>query len=695
MGIRLSGLASGMDTESIVNALMEAKKVKKTKIENKKTKLEWKQTIWSGLNTKLYDFYKDYAGKIRFQGNFQTKKATSSDATKVTAKASNGAAKGTYSIKVNQLASAQYVTGAKLSKYTTTDAEGNPVTKSVSSATKLADLGFVTDGSSQIQIAAGGKTISLNVDEDTTVSDFVTTLQNLSLNASFDEKQGRFFISSQGIGKNNQFTITSHTLSATQNDAQTALKDAVGYDTLSDARKNIVLGVMNDLQNSTATDKNITAANNLQAIVDKSATETATKYYTEQKKAELTAKYLGDDGNTLTVEGRKALQDAGKDKNEYTDDDRVKVLEKLIASDASKYAASEDGQNAIKQAVENGLQDVDGNTLIQSKVDRDIAVQNAVDAYANAVAGGVAEDTADASALKLLGLGNIDGSAVPETSAGNSMVVVAAADSEVQYNGATLTSSSTTLEINGLTLNLTGVTQDAITVTVSDDKSAVYDSIKEFINQYNSILSEMNKYYHASSAKDYDVLTDEQKEAMSDDEVEKWENKIKDSLLRRDNTLGGIIETMRSTMTGTRIKASNGKNYSLANLGITTGTDYKEYGLLHIKGDEDDTEYADSANTLENLLNEDPDVVAEVLSGIASKLYNNLGKKMQTTTMSSALTFYNDKEMNSQLSEYKKEISSWEDRLADMEDRYYKQFSAMEKAMSKLNSQQNMFSNYL
>ncbi len=63
MAIRMSGMISGLDTESIVKSLMETQQAKKTKIESKKQKLEWKQEIWSGLNTKMYSFYKDYAGK--------------------------------------------------------------------------------------------------------------------------------------------------------------------------------------------------------------------------------------------------------------------------------------------------------------------------------------------------------------------------------------------------------------------------------------------------------------------------------------------------------------------------------------------------------------------------------------------------------------------------------------------------------
>lgn len=43
MPIRMTGLSSGMDTESIIAALMSAQRTKQTKVENKRTKLEWKR----------------------------------------------------------------------------------------------------------------------------------------------------------------------------------------------------------------------------------------------------------------------------------------------------------------------------------------------------------------------------------------------------------------------------------------------------------------------------------------------------------------------------------------------------------------------------------------------------------------------------------------------------------------------------
>ena len=160
--------------------------------------------------------------------------------------------------------------------------------------------------------------------------------------------------------------------------------------------------------------------------------------------------------------------------------------------------------------------------------------------YAQAMKDGT--EQSKESALKLLGMDDIDGSAVKESADGTGMVVIEAADSIVQVNGATLTSSNTTLDVNGLSLNLVSASDREVKVTVSNDSTAVYDAIKDFVEQYNSALSEMNKYYYADSSRGYDPLTDDQKEAMSDEEVEKWETKIKDSLLRRDSTLSGILE---------------------------------------------------------------------------------------------------------------------------------------------------------
>lgn len=702
MPLRMTGMTSGLDTDSIVSALMEAQTTKKTKVENKKTKLEWTQNIWTGLNKKLYSFYTDSAGKMRFQSSYQTKKAASSDASILTATAQSSASSGSYTVKVNQLAAAQYVTSAKVSAKST-DASGKVTESKVTSDTKLSALGFDTEGDTTIEITAGEKTINLNVDETTTVRDFVNALKDAGLNASFDEKQGRFFISAKESGADGKFTITSKTMTGEQVAAQNKLMDSVDYSNLSSGDQDTVKKILSDLKNAQDTSAAADAEKSLQDISDRTAKEKATEYYKNKLTDDMLSKYKyetdGTDGNGDAHKAgdidyskvKQALQEAGLDNNVYTESDRLIVLkQKIIEPAVTEKLASEEYTGKIDNAVTSGL----GDAGIEKQSERYATISLAVNGYAQAMKDGT--EQSKESALKLLGMDDIDGSAVKESADGTGMVVIEAADSIVQVNGATLTSSNTTLDVNGLSLNLVSASDREVKVTVSNDSAAVYDAIKDFVEQYNSALSEMNKYYYADSSRGYDPLTDDQKEAMSDEEVEKWETKIKDSLLRRDSTLSGILETFRTSLTGITVKASDGKTYSLANLGITTGKDYKEYGLLHIKGDEDDTDYADSENTLQSMINSDPDIVMEVMSGIASNLYNNINKKISTTTtMKSALSFYNDKEMTKQMTQYKKDIKSWETKLSDMEDRYYKQFSAMETALSKLQSQQNSLASYL
>lgn len=698
MPIRMTGLTSGLDTESIVNQLMSAQRTKQTKVENKKQKLEWKQEIWKGLNTKIYGFYKDSLSKMKYSSNYSTKKASVSDSTKLTATASTKAAAGSYKVAINKIASAQYVTSGKLD-YKDTDGK---TAKTATSSTKLSELGM--SSGTVLKLEVGDKSSALEVNDSTTIKDFVNFCSNAGLNATFDEKQQRFFLSSKDSGEENSFKLSANGYSSDGQTIVNNLNDAVGLTNLtSDQKKtynSIVYGAI--ASNKEISSDDITTLQTLaKSSADAEANSKATAFY----RSKLEKNY------TLSDEDAKAIEDKYNANGTLTDEDKATAIQKekdeKKKADIDKQMATDESKAAITTLVESGItaQNVSDAGLddasqytFESKTERDNvakeAVNNAVTAYNKVASKGI---TSTNSALAALGLQNVDGSAVSESSNSLGMVVTEASDTEIVYNGATLKSNNTSIEVAGVTLDLLGTTAagETVNVTVSNDTSAVYDTIKEFITEYNSILKTMNTYYGAASASSYEVLTDDQKKAMSDDEVDKWNTKIKDSLLRRDSTLNSLISTLKTDMMGT-VTASNGKTYSLANLGITTSSkNYNEGGLLHIKGDEDDDEFADSTNTLMQMLEEDPDTVKEVLSGLASNLYDSLNKKMGTTTLSSALTFYNDKEMASQLSDYKKEISDWESKLSDMEEKYYSQFSAMETALAKIQSQQNTLSSYL
>lgn len=272
-------------------------------------------------------------------------------------------------------------------------------------------------------------------------------------------------------------------------------------------------------------------------------------------------------------------------------------------------------------------------------------------------------------------------------------------DSEIKLNGITYTSSLNTYSINGLSITAMQATGDgdtnAITVTTATDTQAIYDKIKSFLTQYNSLINEMTSLYNADTAKGYEPLTDDEKSAMSDSEVEKWEEKIKSSLLRRDDSLESVMNLMTNAMS--QPVTIDGKKYYLSSFGIKTlgflNAPGNQQNAYHIDGDEDDTATSGNEDKLMAMINSDPDTVVSFMQQLTTNLYDAIGTKMKSSTLSSIYKVYNDKEMASEYSDYTTTIKKWEQKLQDQEDAYYKKFSAMETALSKLQSQTSSLSN--
>lgn len=338
----------------------------------------------------------------------------------------------------------------------------------------------------------------------------------------------------------------------------------------------------------------------------------------------------------------------------------------------------------------------------------------------------------DAEILKAFGLNEAGGASI-----------VDAQDSEIELNEATFTSSNNKYSINGLTIDCLAETGNSeISITTSVDTQGMYDQIKDIFSQYNSLMKEMYTLYNADSAKGYEPLTDEEKDSMSDSEVEKWEEKIKSALLRRDSTLDSVMSAMKNAMTtsyyvynggavtydstnkyykcnGEALKDSNGsyitsdaelkswvsannvKKYSLSSFGIKTEayasmTSNNTQGSYHIDGDSDDDVSKNNTDVLMNMLNSDPDTVSGFMKQLVSGLYSAIDTKMKSVTgLSSSYTIYNDIEMAKEYSDYTDTISKWEDKLTDLEDYYYKKFAAMESALATLQSQSSSLSSLL
>jgi flagellar hook-associated protein 2 len=574
--------------------------------------------------------------------------------------AANTAPEGTHIIKVKQLASAQFITGAKVGK----DNNGNDINMN----TKLVDLGFDASQGTTIHIEHKnntGKNIDLEIRSNTTIGDFINSLKSAGLNANFDTVQKRFFISSKNSGEENAFTIRTSSTELVKD--RNAIRDFLGYDSLSTADKSKVDEYLKTYLNDNLTedDKNTLKVK----LFEFSHKQLRTKYiddYMKEKSEDQT--YM----DSITQQIREELE-AGLGEDETLEED---VLEAAV-----KDKLRQDAEIAATNEFEDWKSNVASDTNVFKMAEGEL--ENLLNDYTT----DNNESISQSGSLSKLGLGEIieqDGELKIIGDSG--AVLVKAADAVVVYNRAELTGSSNNFSVNGLTLTLKAVTaaDETISLSVAGNTQAVYDMVKDFVKSYNELLKEMNEAYNAKSSRGYDPLTDEEKDAMTDDQITKWEDRIKDSLLRRDNTLGGLISAFRSSLSES--VTYNGKTYSLASFGITTHN-YTEKGILHIQGDEDDSAVATMENKLMEALNEDPDAVMAVISKLSDKLYSSLMDKMKTSSLSSALTVYNDKEISKTLTNYKSDLKRLEDKLQKIEDRYYKQFAAMESIMAQMNAQ--------
>jgi len=274
---------------------------------------------------------------------------------------------------------------------------------------------------------------------------------------------------------------------------------------------------------------------------------------------------------------------------------------------------------------------------------------------------------------------------------------VNAQDSKILIDGAEFTSMTNTFSVNGLTLTAQEVTDKEVTMTTSTDTDGIYNMIKNFFSEYNKLINEMDSLYNAEAATGYEPLLSEEKEALSDSEVEEWEKKIKDSLLRRDSTLSSVSFGMASVLLkGTEV---NGKMMYLSDFGINTLGYFKaaenERNAYHIDGDPDDAATKANEDVLKSMIASDPDTVMNFFTKLSTNLYDDLTKKMAGTTLSSAMTVYNDKLMKSEYADYTDKIKKQEEKLNAMMDKWYAKFSAMEVAMSKLESRSSSLASIL
>lgn len=293
----------------------------------------------------------------------------------------------------------------------------------------------------------------------------------------------------------------------------------------------------------------------------------------------------------------------------------------------------------------------------------------------------------------------------------NGTTIVDGQNADVTVDGLRITSyASNSFNLNGVTYNLLENSGGSdLFVTVKEDIDSVVKSITDFINSYNSLAKTLSDKTKETRYSEYLPLTDEQRNTLTQDQIDLWEKKARSGLLRKDTTLTSVVTRMRSTMTAQVTGVSGGYTYNgstvktdtLAKIGIKTTADYTS-GELSI--DQDALRKAverDPVGVMDlfarNSENDDADYEYDsdyYENGIAERLYVDVynGMKVITDKAGSSSSLVDESSIGKSLSKIDKDINRYEVRLEQIENRYWRQFTAMEKAINMLNSQSSWLS---
>lgn len=695
MAMRMSGLMSGMDTESIIQELVSAKRTKVDDAKKAQTKLGWKQDAWKELNTKLKNLQAKYVNNMRYTTAYSKRTTKVSNSSAVSVITGENAVKGVQSLQINQLAKTGYLTGAQIKA-----ANGGSLT----AASKLSELGVTGEGT--FNITAGGKSVDITVNGDSTISDVLNKLKEAGVNASFDAKNQRFFVSASASGRDNDFSITASDSTGDAALSALGLKVSLTGDkgdqaTLARYKEYAAFYVSGDDAATLANinkDGRITKeiASRVDSYLAQYKSLLSTKSDAQRKIDEINEKYK--DSSLDTVENyTKQLDEKQKKKTELAD--KIKTL-----SDGADKDAAQKELDALNEEIKTlSEKKTDAQSLESAKKsisDADAKIAD-IEKYINVKKGsGADEYTAEATQTLT---DQVNNSNLAQAKYASEVVAsinngsytasgatkVSGENAKITLNGAVFEDSTNVFEINGLTFTALSETKpgENVTITTEDDVDGIYDMVKNFLKEYNSIINEMDKLYNAASAKDYEPLTDEEKDTMSESEVEKYEQKIKDSLLRRDSNLSTISSSLKSIMSGG--VDVNGRTMYLSDFGIDTLGYFEapdnEKNAYHIAGDPDDTNTSGKSDVLKSMISNDPDMVISFFTGLSKNLYNKMSDLSKSVDgYRSFGNFYDDKKMTSDYNDYKTKISQLEQKLNDYEDKWYAKFSKMETALAKM-----------
>ncbi len=801
-GFRMSGMTSGLDTESIISAMMSTYQTKIDKQSKKLTTLTWQQEAYQDVAKKLTTFQNKYFDIL----NKKTYLMSPSTFTKYGAKVSAGdgvSTKGftattssaskaaSHKVSVLQTAKASTVKGGEIKPESfkldmdkaLASVGGKDITNDDGSVTRVFNMsmdikvGGVTktvsfsgqgdvqaDGSvdmdavkqnaldnfnAQLQIGfgyTGNHTGSANasaiegvVDPDNGHEWFLQAEMNAdggiefvvggNATVSVTENIGNFGLSeaaaSQSIALGNVVTGTNSFSIDIGGDVKNISFEGISstyYDSKNETGNEAILEEYNKLKEAAYRKENNLDEN---AAIDAKKLEeynyTSAQAAKDKNAAAMTEAlndaYAGE-GVTFALDGSKLTAKKGDDAVEFTmhateggtlglakSSTTNKITGKTKLEDMG-LVADADGNYAIK------INDVEikvganasVDDLVKAVTNSEAGVKMSYSALNNSFSleakekGGAGDIRIEASDLtKTLGITNDTGGYDFELGQ----------NAAIQIDGQTLYLNENTYELDGTTFEFTDdvAIGETFTVNIEQSYDDVKETIKSFVEDYNKLIEEVYDYIGTSPAKDssgnkYEPLTDEEKEAMSEEEIEKWEKTAKQGILYNDSTVSDIMSKMRTALYNT-VELDDGSKIGLFSIGIRTSKDYGEHGKLEIDEEQLDKMLSTNLDAVTELFTDSENGLMKQIDTILDGAVKTTGARENRGTLIRKAGAENSSTTILDSSIFK-EMEKLQERIYDLQDKYNSReeywwgvFTNLESMMSDMNSQSSYISSYL
>lgn len=726
--LRMTGMVSGFDTDTMVKQILTADRLKLDKLTQKRETAIWRTEAYREITSTLKSFYSEYFDTLSTKNlksansyaSFSTAYAstTSTDYISVTALANAKA--GTYSITDIKAATAAALSGTNVSK----PVEGLEILD-----VNVANISFANDNNKFV-FTFNNKTVELSLNE----SGALTTVQGLQaeLQSKIDTAfgSGKITVGFTANGANDGGKLSFSTVRSTDSfNIGTAYND--GSSTLfsvapttdspfvliaSNNKFELTIGgvtktVTVPLEAGGAP-KVFTSADDLAAAI-KSATDTAFG-----GSADITFK--NTNGKVTYTSGQSvSINKTANGANVALGIDPSNMSNKLNLT--TKIGDIKGGFNTALSVtgIGNDLQfTINGKFFRFNSKDSSINdIIKAVNADTTINATMKYDITTNSFKVESKSTGATD-KVVIEDRTGNLMQVLGIAgtdygtDASVNVNGTEIVRPTNSFSYDGLTFDIKkdfSSATDPIKATVSSDTTKTYEFIKGFVDKYNEMVGKLNTKTSEKVYKDYAPLTDEQREALSEDQIKKWEEKAKSGLLKNDSIISSTLSSLRSAL----YASVEGVGITLSSIGITTSSNYEDKGKLVINETKLKEALATKPEEVAKLFTNSSDVTYYDAinsstsrsqrykeSGIAHKfsdiiqdaIRTNTDKNGNKGTLLEKAGIVGDRSeflniLSKEIKEFDDLVTEMNKKLTSKETALYNKFAAMESALNKMNSQ--------